>query len=165
MSSNLDRGEITQETAPTQVDENTLSAEEPLSLSKDVAFHLLQNSRRRALLRYVFDKRQETFRVREVARRIAAWEDDVTVQQLDQAQYHRVSIALRQNHLPKFDERDIIEFRQSAGEFSPRPRATLLESLVGDQLATTETHLQAASTRSEEHSTWWSEEVIQRLLP
>jgi len=104
------------------------------SLPKDDAYHVLQNSRRRAVLRYFFAEDRETFWLRDIAETIAAWEYDTTTERLGSTERQRVYIALYQSHLPKFDDLDIVEYDASAGRVILRPRAYALEPLVGDEL-------------------------------
>jgi hypothetical protein len=97
----------------TEADANT-------SIEKDDAFHILQNSRRRAVLRYLLDhEEEERFVMRDLAEEVAAWEHDTTVQQLVSDERQRVYIALYQSHLPKLDDHDIIEYNQSRGVVEP----------------------------------------------
>jgi hypothetical protein len=97
----------------TEADANT-------SIEKDDAFHILQNSRRRAVLRYlVAHDEEERFVMRDLAEEVAAWEHDTTVQQLVSDERQRVYIALYQSHLPKLDDHDIIEYNQSRGVVEP----------------------------------------------
>ncbi|WP_254829355.1 DUF7344 domain-containing protein [Haloglomus salinum] len=97
----------------TEADANT-------SIEKDDAFHILQNSRRRAVLRYLAaHDEEERFVMRDLAEEVAAWEHDTTVQQLVSDERQRVYIALYQSHLPKLDDHDIIEYNQSRGVVEP----------------------------------------------
>ena len=83
-------------------------------LTEDQVFHLLQNQRRRWVLKYL-EGREGQVRMRDVAEQVAAWEHDTTVQALTSKQRQRVYIPLYQNHLPKLDEEGIIEYNQSRG--------------------------------------------------
>ena len=92
------------------VEEDSLNVE----LSKDKIFHLLQTPRRRHVLRYLKDH-EGTIEMRDIAEQVAAWENDITVQELTSDQRQRVYIPLYQSHLPKLDEEGIIEYNQSRG--------------------------------------------------
>jgi DNA-binding transcriptional ArsR family regulator len=83
-------------------------------LPEDELFHVLQNERRRAVLRYL-DGREEVVRMRDVAEQIAAWEYDTTVALLDSDERQRVYISLYQSHLPKLDDAGIVEYDQARG--------------------------------------------------
>ena len=106
-----------------------------MSISKDDAFHLLQNARRRAVLRYLLEHDDtERFVMRDVAEEVAAWEHDTTVQQLVSDERQRVYIALYQSHLPKLDEHGLIEYNQSRGVIEPKPLIAAVEPYLADGL-------------------------------
>jgi hypothetical protein len=83
-------------------------------LTEDQVFHLLQNQRRRWVLKYL-EGREGQVRMRDIAEQVAAWEHDTTVRALTSKERQRVYIPLYQNHLPKLDEEGIIEYNQSRG--------------------------------------------------
>ncbi len=110
------------------------SVDERLSLSKDDLFHLLQNGRRRAILRYfATNPDQEEFDMRTLAESIAAWENETTVEQLSSDQRQRVYIALYQSHLPKLDDYGVIEYNQSRGLIVPTPLTVLFEPYLDSE--------------------------------
>nr|WP_089827584.1 hypothetical protein [Halogranum amylolyticum] len=84
-------------------------------LSKDDLFHILQNQRRRRVLKYLQATDKERVDMRDVAEQVAAWEHDTTLRQLTSDERQRVYIALYQSHLPKLDEKGIVEYNQSRG--------------------------------------------------
>jgi hypothetical protein len=96
--------------------------DEKAELGKDEIYHLLQNERRRNVLRYLRD-RDGTIQMRDIAEQVAAWEHDTTVQALMSDQRQRVYIALYQAHLPKLDEEGIIDYNQSRGFVEKKPLA------------------------------------------
>ena len=91
------------------------------SLELDDVFHILQNERRRNVLRYLQDV-DDVIEMRDMAVQIAAWENDTTVQQLHSDQRQRVYIALYQSHLPKLDKLGLIEYNKPRGYVETRPR-------------------------------------------
>ncbi len=104
-----EEGELTQRDA---------DALEPIS--KDDVFHLLQNGRRRSALRYIMDRPdQDVYEMRDIAEQVAAWENDKPVSQISSAERQRVYIALYQSHLPKLDEKDVIDYNQNRGTVTP----------------------------------------------
>ena len=120
-----------QETADTDADARA-------SITKDDAFHVLQNSRRRAVLRYLLEHDDTgRFVMRDVAEEVAAWEHDTTVQQLVSDERQRVYIALYQSHLPKLDDHGIIEYNQSRGVVEPTELLQVFEPYLEDGLHTT----------------------------
>ena len=90
------------------------------ALSADELFHLLQNSRRRAVLRYLRG-REGPVRMRDVAEQVAAWEHDTTVAQLDSDERQRVYIALYQSHLETLADAGVIEYNKPRGVIEPKP--------------------------------------------
>jgi len=90
------------------------------SLSKDELFHLLQNSRRRAALRYLRG-REGPVRMRDVAEQVAAWEHDTTVAGLSSDERQRVYVALYQSHLDTLADAGVLEYDKPRGVVEPRP--------------------------------------------
>ena len=129
----------TAETVDTTVehhDETTTEADadepETTELSKDDLFHILQNQRRRRVLEYIQDNDDEAqVDMRDIAEQVAAWEHDTTVQQLTSNERQRVYIALYQSHLPKLDEKGIIEYNQSRGIVERTSLADQFEHYLG----------------------------------
>jgi hypothetical protein len=102
-----------------------------VGLDPDKIHHLLQNERRRNVLRYLRGV-EGPVQMRDIAEQVAAWEHDTTVAQLMSDQRQRVYIALYQSHLPKFDEEGIIDYNQSRGIVEKRPAAAeLMQYLDG----------------------------------
>ncbi len=95
-------------------------AESPLTT--DDVFHLLQNERRRNVLKYLRET-DGPVRMRDVAEQVAAWEHDTTVEGLSSDQRQRVYIPLYQSHLPKLDKAGLIEYQQNRGIVERLPLA------------------------------------------
>lgn len=107
----------------------------PVSIAKDDAFNLLQNDRRRAVLRYLLaHSDQQAFRMQDLTEEIAAWEHDTTVRQLSSEQRQRVHIALYKYHLPKLDDHGVIRYNQSRGIVEPTPLLEVLAPFLEDGL-------------------------------
>lgn len=120
------------------------------TLSKDEAFHLLQNPRRRAVMRYLLAHPDRAeFRMDEVIEAIAAWENGTTVQQLDRSQRDRIHISLYQTHLPKLDDHDVIDFEEHRGIIRPAPSIEVLSPFLGDGLRDADTHVRIRKNGSE----------------
>ncbi|ELY99711.1 hypothetical protein C482_09507 [Natrialba chahannaoensis JCM 10990] len=92
------------------------------TFSEDEIFHLLQNERRRLVLRYLRGT-NEPVRMRDVAEQVAAWEHDTTVAELTSTQRQRVYIPLYQSHLSKLDEAGVIDYQQNRGIVERKPLA------------------------------------------
>jgi hypothetical protein len=95
-------------------------AETEPPLSADDLFHLLQNSRRRAVIRYLRGH-EEPMWMRDVAEQVAAWEHDTTVAELMPDQRQRVYIALYQSHLKTLEDAGVIEYDKPRGIIEPQP--------------------------------------------
>ncbi|WP_396613808.1 hypothetical protein ACH9L7_18200 (plasmid) [Haloferax sp. S1W] len=111
------------------IDQHSNANEERAELGKDEIYHLLQNERRRNVLKYLRD-RDGPVQMRDIAEQVAAWEHDTTVQALMSDQRQRVYIALYQAHLPKLDEEGIIDYNQSRGIVEKKPQAERLISYL-----------------------------------
>lgn len=77
-----------------------------VELSKDDTFHLLQNSRRRTVLKVLHGR--ETMHKRELAEQVAAIECGVEADQLESQERKRVVVSLTQNHFPKMEDYNVI---------------------------------------------------------
>ena len=88
--------------------------DESPALTADKAYHLLQNERRRNVLRYLQDA-DGAVEMRNVAEQVAAWENDTTVEALASDERQRVYIPLYQSHLPKLDDAGVIEYDRRRG--------------------------------------------------
>lgn len=117
-----------------------------LSISRDDAFHLLQNGRRRAVLRYLLEHEDvEEVRLGDVTERIAAWDQGTTTGKLDPDHRQRIYVSLYQSHLPTLDEHDVVEFDRSRRTISLRRLAYALSPFLGDGLYAPQTiHLEGA---------------------
>ncbi|WP_457852007.1 DUF7344 domain-containing protein [Halalkalicoccus ordinarius] len=107
------------------------------SLSKDDTFHILQNERRRRVLRYLSDA-EGPVDMRDIAEQVAAWEHDTTVQQLTSDQRQRVYIALYQSHLPKLADFGLITYNRSRGVVERTPLADQIAWYLDDENGTEE---------------------------
>lgn len=96
-------------------------------LSRDQIFHLLQNQRRREVLRYLRDADEERVRMRDIAEAIAAAEHETSVEALSSKQRQRVYVPLYQNHLPKLDADGVLNYDQDRGIVERAPAAEQLE--------------------------------------
>lgn len=83
-------------------------------LSRDEAFSLLANPRRRCVLHYL-RRIEPSAELGDMAARIAAWENDTTVEQLSSSQRKTVYTSLQQTHLRKLDDAGIVEYDHDRG--------------------------------------------------
>jgi len=86
-------------------------------LPLDVVYDILKNERRRYVLLYL-QQQEDTVTIGELAESIAAFENDIAVEQLNAQQRKRVYIGLYQCHLPKMADADVVDFEKSRGEVS-----------------------------------------------
>lgn len=104
------------------VDADAAQSADEAAISKDEIFHLLQNERRRLVLRYLRGS-DGPVRMRDVAEQVAAWEHETTVAELTSEQRQRVYIPLYQSHLSKLDEAGFIDYQQDRGVVERKPFA------------------------------------------
>jgi hypothetical protein len=100
-------------------------------MSKDAAFHLLQNSRRRAVLQYLLNQHGEKVSMREVTEQVAAWETNTPVAEISSTARQRVYVSLYQIHLPKLSDVGVIEYNRPRGMIAPTALVTVLEPYLG----------------------------------
>lgn len=81
---------------------------ETQQLSADAIFEALSNSRRRAIVKCLWN-REEAITTSELVDEVAAAENDVDVQSLQYEQRKRVYTSLHQSHLPKLVEDGFVE--------------------------------------------------------
>lgn len=86
-------------------------------LSRDDAFEMLSNRRRRFILHYLQDE-DAVATLSDLAEQVAAWENETDIASISASERKTVYTSLQQFHLPKMDETGIIEFDQRAGEVS-----------------------------------------------
>ncbi|MFP8953659.1 hypothetical protein ACLI4Z_11895 [Natrialbaceae archaeon A-arb3/5] len=98
-------------------------------LSEDEIFHLLQNGRRRGVLRYLRDT-DGPVRMRDVAEQVAAWEHETTVEELTSTQRQRVYIPLYQSHLSKLDKAGVIDYQKNRGIVERKPLADQVDQYL-----------------------------------
>jgi DNA-binding transcriptional ArsR family regulator len=78
-------------------------------LPKDELFRILSNSRRRYIIYYLHEAGDE-MSLKDLATRIAAVENDTSVEDVTDEERQRVYISLYQTHLPKLEEADIVSY-------------------------------------------------------
>jgi hypothetical protein len=108
-------------------DEGSEDDTEGVPIPRDELFHLLQNERRRAVVRYLRGV-DGPVSMREVAEQVAAWEHGTTVAALTSDQRQRVYIALYQSHLDALDAAGVVEYNKPRGVVEPTP---LVEYVAG----------------------------------
>jgi len=105
------------QTVPASID-----TEDCRTVTKTEVFDVLKNERRRAVIRFL-DDRGGSATLSEVAERIAADENDTTVERLTSSERKRVRIALYQCHLPRMDKMGVVDFDKDRGTIALRDSA------------------------------------------
>lgn len=98
----------------------------PGGLTQETAFEVLSCRRRRHVL-HCLKQRGGSVGLRELSTAIAAWENDVSVEEVTYDQRMRVYTALRQSHLPKMDDAGVVAFDRDRGDVELTDEATELE--------------------------------------
>lgn len=78
------------------------------TIDQDTMFEALAHERRRYLLYTLMD--EEAWSLLDLARKLAAWEEDVTEADVDETVVERTYVSLYHAHVPKLADLDIIEF-------------------------------------------------------
>jgi len=78
---------------------------------------VLANQRRRYALHAL--QGQPTAELGPLAERVAAWENDIDVAEVNSAERKRVYTALQQTHLPKMDGAGVVDFDKNRGVIEP----------------------------------------------
>lgn len=84
-------------------------------ITLDETFDLLRNQRRRDVLLYLAEAEDNTATVGELAKYVAAKENDIDEAALTSTQRKRVYIGLYQCHLPKMNEVGVVDYDQDRG--------------------------------------------------
>ena len=115
------------DTAAQQGNGGSEAEQEPESLSLDLVFEILKNSRRREVIHYLRDRESdERVSLGELAEHVAAIENDTTTDQLTSSQRKRVYVGLYQCHLPKMDDMGVVDFNQDRGHVALAPQSECL---------------------------------------
>ncbi|MFC7045395.1 hypothetical protein ACFQH6_08245 [Halobacteriaceae archaeon GCM10025711] len=91
-------------------------------LSEGLIFDVLSNPRRRYVL-YYLRRHEESAKLKEIADQIAAWENDLPVEELSSQQRKRVYVSLYQTHIPKLESAGIVDYDENEGIVSLAQRA------------------------------------------
>lgn len=87
--------------------------------SEDELFDIIANQRRRLALQIV--QQVKRIELGTLAEKIAAWEEEIDVQEVTSAKRKNVYTALQQTHLPKMDRVGIVEFDDREGVVEAAP--------------------------------------------
>lgn len=73
-------------------------------------YHIISNERRRHVLRLFQTESNREVYLRELAERVAAWENETSVESVTTQERRRTETALRQFHLPKMAEAGFVHY-------------------------------------------------------
>lgn len=110
--------------------DRTLQNSMPGVLELDHVFEALAHPRRRYLL-YTLDKAAE-WSLRELAAKVASWEQDVEIETLTDDEVERVYVSLYHNHVPKLVEDGIVEFVEANETIRPAVNAEQVLAVLHD---------------------------------
>jgi hypothetical protein len=109
----------------------------PRTLSRDEAFGILENERRRLVLELLQQEGDGTSTLSDLAERIAAVENGIERSAISSDQRKRVYIGLYQRHLPKMDDAGVVDYDQRAGDVAlTETGADLYDYLDSDPVST-----------------------------
>jgi len=119
-------------------------------LSTDEAFKLLSNHRRRYAVHHL--QREGDAEIGDLSQQVAAWENDTESAEVTPTERKRVYTSLQQFHLPKLDEKGVIEYDERAGEVELSDGAAdldvYLEVVRGKDIPWSEYHLGLAAVNA-----------------
>jgi hypothetical protein len=91
------------------------------TLTRDVIFDVLSRARRRQVLQLLSS--EGPMELTDLAERVAAVENDTTVEDLTKQQRKRVYVSLYQTHIPKMEEAGLVEYDTETKVVSLESRA------------------------------------------
>ena len=104
----------------------------PVHIPAGTVCELISNARRRAVIKRLSTlDEEEATTLGELARRIAGKEYDIPPEQVSQNQRKSVYISLRQNHLPKLAETEIVVWDKRGGDISRARSVDAIAALIG----------------------------------
>lgn len=98
-------------------------------VDRETVFEALGNARRRRVLHYLL-QRQRPVQLPDLSRQLAAWENGIARDEVSSDQRKRVYTALRQVHLPKLDEMDLVAFDRDSGRIAPTDRTAEIDAYL-----------------------------------
>lgn len=107
----------------------TMSASETVALDSDQIFEILSSRRRRMVL-YYLRRHGGSATMNDLAEQIAAWENDLSIDELTSQQRKRVYVSLYQTHLPKLADSNLIDYDADEGDVQLNDRASDIDSFL-----------------------------------
>ena len=100
------------------------------TLTRDVIFDVLSRARRRQVLQLLSS--EGPMELTELAERVAAVENDTTVEDLTKQQRKRVYVSLYQTHIPKMEEAGLVEYDSDTKVVSLEARAAEIDRYLDE---------------------------------
>lgn len=101
----------------------------PAELTQDTVFSVLSNERRRRVLRCLQEEPGGSD-IRELSRRLAAWENGISEDEVTYKQRKRVYTSLHQTHLPALSDAGVIDYDKDRGTVELTPQASILDEYL-----------------------------------
>ena len=98
-------------------------------LSQDEAYDLLSSARRRFVISYLRSQDGPVV-LNQLSQRLAAWENDVPVEELSDQQIKRIYVSLYQTHLPKLEDVGLIDYDRERSTLELRDEAERLDDYL-----------------------------------
>lgn len=98
-------------------------------LSQETVFDILSSPRRRYVLHYL-RRAEEPVELTELAKQVAAWENETDPESLTDQQRKRVYVSLYQTHIPKLDDAGVVDYDSDEGTISLAPGATAVDDYL-----------------------------------
>jgi len=99
------------------------------ALSQDEAYDLLSSARRRYVISHL-RSREGPVVLSDLSERLAAWENDIPVDELSDKQIKRIYVSLYQTHLPKLEDAGLIEYDKERSTLELRSEAEDLDEYL-----------------------------------
>lgn len=107
-----------------------MSSKHP-DISQSDVFDVLSNPRRRFVLYYLREI-DDTVELNELAKAIAAWENDTDESELTDQDRKRVYVSLYQTHIPKLTDVGLVEYDQDSGTVHLTDRTSVIDNYLTD---------------------------------
>lgn len=83
--------------------------------SRDQAYHILSNARRRFVLQYL-EETEEPIKLIDLAKQGASWENEKPIDELTEKEKKRMYVSLYQTHIPKLSDAGLIHYDTDSQE-------------------------------------------------
>ena len=107
-----------------------MSSKQP-DISQSDVFDVLSNPRRRFVLYYLREI-DESVELNDLAKAIAAWENDTDESELTDQDRKRVYVSLYQTHIPKLTDVGLVEYDQDSGTVHLTDRTSVIDDYLTD---------------------------------